>query len=594
MIAKTFVHQLHTILAEPSLSELIGWADSEREDDSFFLRPYQSTFPDLVLKKYFKHGNVSSFVRQLHMYGFHKLPNTATNRSIQNVLAKHNPETGRIPKSEIIWYFVHPSGYFTKNANKELLNKIQRKTTGVGKDGRRRNILSPVCVNFIDSNGSALYNPQIDMYQPQVYPNIVNGIMEVNMTNQMNMMNRPYERSVSCINIPVNRMRTPVTRTNSQPVIRLRNPSLSTIGEQLPNNNGQRLSYSSVDSNTTYYNNPTSTTNTLLNHNGNNPQYHLQHQPNMPLPPPSSFPGVSQIQQGMMPYPYMNSITPPPVGAITAGYSGQQQAQQQQQPMFKQSVFNNVDQSPLTVDESTTPKISRPPSAAVSAGGTQIVDPLARSDVNGGAGGAAVMMSTMAPTVLPAPAPTLPSLNQINTGVNDEIYSTQNGQWNQPRVTPISSNTDITNPANIKQENTTLPKISTSSTTVATDVSSKGGPIQPIASILNNNGTTSVQEGDGTMKEYLEVNLQNLVKSIVLITDILDKVHLSEDSTLKESVNSSEISSKTKEIEIRKLPMDKLLNMLSELRTKLINNNDIIARTLNTEKENKSLTPVEH
>ena len=141
MQPKTFVHQLHAILLEPEVNKWIYW--SPTDNTIFFLKPYDPNFSTHVLKRYFKHGNVNSFVRQLHMYGFHKLSHPSPDQSSAN--------NGNV-KELVEWKFTHPSGFFFKEANAGILNKIQRKSTGVGKDGKRKNILSPISVSYVDAS----------------------------------------------------------------------------------------------------------------------------------------------------------------------------------------------------------------------------------------------------------------------------------------------------------------------------------------------------------------------------------------------------------------------------------------------------------
>ncbi|CAI4500534.1 BBM_1a_G0022280.mRNA.1.CDS.1 [Saccharomyces cerevisiae] len=141
MQPKTFVHQLHAILLEPEVNKWIYW--SLTDNTVFFLKPYDPNFSTHVLTRYFKHGNVNSFVRQLHMYGFHKLSHPSPDQSSAN-----NSNV----KELVEWKFTHPSGFFFKEANAGILNKIQRKSTGVGKDGKRKNILSPIPVSYVDAS----------------------------------------------------------------------------------------------------------------------------------------------------------------------------------------------------------------------------------------------------------------------------------------------------------------------------------------------------------------------------------------------------------------------------------------------------------
>lgn len=103
-----FVHKLYSMLKNPKLSKLIWWTGPD-DSNTFALYPSKE-FADVLLE-YFKHGNVASFVRQLHMYGFHKI--------LDPQLAYHDKE---LP----IWEFRHLLGKFKKN-DELLLVYIKRR-----------------------------------------------------------------------------------------------------------------------------------------------------------------------------------------------------------------------------------------------------------------------------------------------------------------------------------------------------------------------------------------------------------------------------------------------------------------------------------
>jgi heat shock transcription factor len=65
----TFIHKLLDILKDESNTEMVSW---DAEGRSFSIHNLRH-FENLVLPKYFRHSRFSSFVRQLNMYGFHKV-----------------------------------------------------------------------------------------------------------------------------------------------------------------------------------------------------------------------------------------------------------------------------------------------------------------------------------------------------------------------------------------------------------------------------------------------------------------------------------------------------------------------------------------
>ncbi|KAI8644801.1 HSF-type DNA-binding-domain-containing protein [Parasitella parasitica] len=102
-----FVNKLYKMLEDLSIQHLISW--SERGD--LFSVSNPTAFSKTVLPQYFKHNNWQSFVRQLNMYGFHKV-----NDMIHSNLTSDNQT----------WEFKHP--HFRRGAVEDLQN-VKRKST---------------------------------------------------------------------------------------------------------------------------------------------------------------------------------------------------------------------------------------------------------------------------------------------------------------------------------------------------------------------------------------------------------------------------------------------------------------------------------
>ncbi|GJD07225.1 Heat stress transcription factor A-3 [Galdieria sulphuraria] len=68
-IATPFLRKLYRLVSDPETEDLCSWTASGRS----FVIWNPTAFARDVLPNYFKHNNLSSFVRQLNQYGFHKM-----------------------------------------------------------------------------------------------------------------------------------------------------------------------------------------------------------------------------------------------------------------------------------------------------------------------------------------------------------------------------------------------------------------------------------------------------------------------------------------------------------------------------------------
>ncbi|KAJ1338232.1 heat shock transcription factor eukaryote [Microdochium nivale] len=107
IVQTAFIHKLYNMLEDPNIQHLISWSNSA---DSFVVSPTNDF--SKVLAQYFKHTNISSFVRQLNMYGFHK---------VSDVFHTGNPDSA-------LWEFKHGNGNF-KRGDLVGLREIKRRAS---------------------------------------------------------------------------------------------------------------------------------------------------------------------------------------------------------------------------------------------------------------------------------------------------------------------------------------------------------------------------------------------------------------------------------------------------------------------------------
>ena len=107
VVQTAFIHKLYNMLEDQGIQHLISWSDS---NESFVMSP--SNEFSKVLAQYFKHTNISSFVRQLNMYGFHK---------VSDVFHTGSPDSA-------LWEFKHGNGNF-KKGDLTGLREIKRRAS---------------------------------------------------------------------------------------------------------------------------------------------------------------------------------------------------------------------------------------------------------------------------------------------------------------------------------------------------------------------------------------------------------------------------------------------------------------------------------
>ena len=97
VVQTAFIHKLYSMLEDKSIENLISWSGN---GDSFVMSP-SNEFAK-VLAQYFKHTNISSFVRQLNMYGFHKVSDVFHTGSSESAMWEFRHGNGNFKKGDLL------------------------------------------------------------------------------------------------------------------------------------------------------------------------------------------------------------------------------------------------------------------------------------------------------------------------------------------------------------------------------------------------------------------------------------------------------------------------------------------------------------
>lgn len=112
-----FVVKIWNMVNDPANHEYIRWTD----DGQAFLVVHREEFMKLILPNYFKHNNFASFVRQLNMYGWHK---------VQDITSGTMKESSGL---EEVLQFKNPD--FVRGREDLLDNIVRNKTGGLEESG---------------------------------------------------------------------------------------------------------------------------------------------------------------------------------------------------------------------------------------------------------------------------------------------------------------------------------------------------------------------------------------------------------------------------------------------------------------------------
>lgn len=118
-----FVMKIWSMVNDPANHDYIRWNDDGKTFQVF----QREDFMKIILPKYFKHNNFASFVRQLNMYGWHKV------QDINNGTLNQSCDKNGLDE---IWQFENPN--FIRD-REDLLDKIVRNKSNSNQDDMNGN-----------------------------------------------------------------------------------------------------------------------------------------------------------------------------------------------------------------------------------------------------------------------------------------------------------------------------------------------------------------------------------------------------------------------------------------------------------------------
>lgn len=166
----SFIHKLYSMLEERSLDHLIWWHDN---GEHFLVRPNEE-FTN-TLSHYFKHTNIASFIRQLNMYGFHKVDHSSKDIRESTINSKDDAKQKQSTPQPGIWEFKHGSEKFRRgdtNALKTIKRRSIRNSSAEKENSMRQTYdIPPNLTNFTGgyySNIYPIYGNQGQHEQPYI------------------------------------------------------------------------------------------------------------------------------------------------------------------------------------------------------------------------------------------------------------------------------------------------------------------------------------------------------------------------------------------------------------------------------------------